>query len=216
MSLPEPVYQFVNLQPPTESKMLVPYTRREIGHADGAANWLGETVATIVSSRDASWDATRYHQAILNFGDSDAAGTWCHHIPYARIMHTLINEMEGRTRQQILDGFRGVGPNFNGGILGALGLPNNTPGFGAGAPALPTDNRVAFDTFVTWACEAICDWPNNQWRGTGLGDNGGRNIDYPVAGSTHHAALVARFTATRAALQAAIPTLSLAHTVNLG
>ncbi|RDB26573.1 hypothetical protein Hypma_005658 [Hypsizygus marmoreus] len=179
--------------------MIIPYTRIDMGQADAGAggNWLNETIGNLVKSRAPSYNNTRFHQAIVQLGDSDAAGTYCHHIPYARIVRALDTGIVGTTRANTITYLQG--------ILQALNLPtvdNTIVGWNT--------CRQGFDTFVTWACESICDWPGNQWLGQGTGDGNGTRIDNPVQGSAHFANLTQRLAASDVTLGNAIPTLDVA------
>jgi hypothetical protein len=155
--------------------MLIPYSRRDLGHDDDApaGDFLAEKIGFIKFSR-ANIPAESKRE-VDSYGDGAPSGAYNHYVPFVRIQNALVPHLEGKKRSEII--------NLLDPVLRALGI----------APSVldPARNRVAFDTWVEWAVEHICDWPRNIYRWpSSTGDSGGTGIDAPTGGPP--AALVER------------------------
>ena len=164
-------------------RMVTPYTRADLGYDDAPA-WLDQQVMVFRHQRAPISGTAK--AAVNAFGDGDGVSTYKHYVPYDRIFKKLSDDMEGMSRGEVIGHLDTVN--------GALGIAD-TSGLD------PQSNRAAFDAWVTWAVESICDWPDNLFRWPSAGDGGGTKVDKPTGAPP--AALTTRLTAAAAALAAA-------------
>lgn len=103
--------------------------------------------------------------AVDGINDGEQAGTYKHYIPYDRIFQKMVADMESMTR---------------GHIIGYLDTALDQLGIGDNSNLEPQKSRVEFDSWVTWAMEEICDWPQNIFRwSASSGDARGTAVDTP-------------------------------------
>jgi len=171
--------------------MLIAYSFGDAGLIDPnqPKKFIDETIYEYVRTRDVPMFYTRYKAAINSFEDFAQTGVYHHHVSYSSIMDKLIWEMNScskqgfnnPTRLEILDYILGVVSSLQGydtsqfemKLVHELGVYDGT--------VPPTSHRLAFDTYLNWACEFISYWPPNMWQGTSQGDGGGTKVDYPKA-----------------------------------
>jgi hypothetical protein len=143
-----------------------PYSAADMGKEE-KAEFSDETIVFLRAARDGM--AKSVKDAVDAFGDGPDDGVYKHCVPYDRIFRTLESNLLGNTRSQCVKLLKGY--------LSGLGIDDGT-GFD------PLSKRIEFDAWFSWAFEAICDWPENIFRGPGSGDAGGTGIDIPSAPSS--------------------------------
>ena len=153
---------------------------------NATGSFLGERIVYFRWQRPGLTHATR--GAVNAIGDNAPNGPYNHYIPYDRIFQKMTGDMAFHTRGQII-GYLDTAAT-------ALGINTDQSNID------PQLSRVAFDSWVTWVMDEICDWPRNIYRWpTSTGDAGGTAVDTP----THApAALTTRLNNAALALNAAI------------
>lgn len=144
--------------------MITPYVYSDHGQVDpgNPADWWHETVIQLRYERgDISTEAKKASAA---FGDDDGTGSHKHFVPWDRIFKGLEDACVGKSRNACHTLLTNT--------LNFLGIAD-TSGLN------PTTSRIAFDAWFSWACESICDWPQNLFRHDSYGDHKGTALDMP-------------------------------------
>ena len=150
-------------------RMVVPYTRKDLGFPDPAATFADETIGLVKYQRPSGMAYSK--------NDGDDTGSIKHHVPWNWIAVNLKLMIEGKTRKQV---YNTLNP-----IREYLGVSNG--GFN------PTAGRAQFDCWVESVFEGICDWEENLFKhSVSSGDGGGTKLDVPGDSGVFYRVDVAR------------------------
>ncbi|MBO3749207.1 DUF4157 domain-containing protein [Streptosporangiaceae bacterium NEAU-GS5] len=162
-------------------RMVTPYTDVDFAQGDPNQDFLQHKVIFLRYQRPSIESAVK--TAVDKFGDNEGVGTYKHCVPWDRIFKGLESTLVGMSRASCVV--------YLGQALAWLQIKDTS-----GLPAI--QNRVQFDAWLSWAVEAICDWPKNIFRGPSAGDQGGTVIDRPTDVS---GALITRLAEARKTLK---------------
>ena len=142
--------------------MITPYVYADLGQQDPNQpnNWLG---ATVVQLRWAREGVRPDVQNAVN--DASGGGVYKHFVPWLRIFRSLEEACMNKTRNECHTVLSNT--------LGNLQI-NDTSGIQCNL------HRAAYDSWYSWAVEAICDWPRNLYQGASHGDHDGQTVDMPT------------------------------------
>ncbi|MFD2673240.1 hypothetical protein [Marinicrinis sediminis] len=144
-------------------RMLIPYTRKDLGFEDTGKEFLKETVAMVKYARPGISGSAK--MIADSFGDGDKEGSYKHYVPHHAIFEKLMPNIQFKTREQIIVYLTGV--------MNKLKIKPS--------PLKPTEIRAAFDAWVEHAVESICDYGGNLYRwSTSSGDGNGTKVDAPT------------------------------------
>lgn len=166
--------------------MLTPYVYSDFNKPDpnNPTGWWGETVIKLVYQRGDI--ATDVKKAVDAFGDGSGKGSYKHFVPWERIFRAVEDACGGKTRNECHTLLTNVMAFL--GVKDASGVD-------------PTQSKIDYNTWFSWAFDAICDWPANLFRGESHGDHKGTALDMPIDYSD---ALKQRLDAARHKLRDAI------------
>jgi hypothetical protein len=147
--------------------MITPYVYADLGQKEpnNPGDWWGETVVLLRYQRPALGHDVK--QAVDAFKDASGDTAYKHFVPWDRIFRTLENACMNKTRNEC--------HTLLNNVLGNLQIKDNSG-------VNPTKHRAEYDSWFTWAVEAICDWPKNVYCGPSYGDHGGTTVDMPKPG----------------------------------
>lgn len=147
-------------------RMLVAYTYLDHGRSDPnqATDWLAQSIASCNYQRSSMTTAVKH--AVDAFADGKNDGEYKHHVPSERIWRAIENLITGRlkTRERIIQFFK---------------LKLEHMGINDDSNLDPRLNVPAFNAWLSWAVDYICDWPDNIYRWPSAGDGRGTQIDVP-------------------------------------
>ena len=160
-------------------RLTVAYTDADLGHPPAVAPAFDdEMVQQVVHVRVGIPLAVR--NAVDAFGDNvTPPNVYKHHVAYNTTFQHIRNLCEPKARTDIVDEL-GVRCDL-------LGIDTNTFG------VVPLANVASFNTWLDSAIVAMCDWPDNIFRGPSTGGN----PDNPTAAHAHFAAVTARLNEAR-------------------
>ena len=159
--------------------MLIVYDYQDLnGSSD--TRWLEEPIVRITHVRSQAFDDPSMREYVSQTdGETDgASGTgnakymFRHYIPYSRI-YAAINDhivLNGLTRRDLYEWLMNACTEL--GIVPDQFLENIQDD--------PLEKRVAYDTWVDWGVNAICQYNDNIFYGPGTGDGGGKKVDEPT------------------------------------
>ncbi|MBE1162505.1 hypothetical protein [Dyella acidiphila] len=127
--------------------LTIGYTANDLGHPIAPVPFAHEVIQHIVYQRASIPAAVK--AAVDHFGDGPAAGTYKHFVGHMVIANNLINRCLNQSRTNIVADLSNILTNINVNIAGLQ----------------PLNNVVAFNTWLDEAFVAICDWPENIFRG---------------------------------------------------
>lgn len=163
--------------------MFVSYTREELNGK--SLHWLDEEIAEIQYVRAYSYEWTATKNWVNQDEHPPVPGRnrqYRHFIPRQKIVDALIVTIasQGMTRKQAFVYLMGV--------IETLEIPPDDH-FSAppdsGFELMQEQERpytiLEYNSWLTWAIEAIADWRGNIYRGFGLGDGNGTKLDVPFS-----------------------------------
>ena len=150
--------------------MFVSYSEGDYQHVDNA--WLQQQIHDIQYVRTSPNNWTLIEKWVQkedgnpsNYGLKSPQ--YKHFVPWKVIFDHLLEQVQGKTRIQAIEYLRAA---------------NNVLQLTEDDLLLTTDpfsNVVAYNTWLTWGFESICNYPRNIYYGVGKGDKRGTTLDIP-------------------------------------
>ncbi|KAK7446727.1 hypothetical protein VKT23_014423 [Stygiomarasmius scandens] len=161
--------------------MFVPYTEQDKQlYPDSKVHWLYDRIAGYYRQRPPISNASR--QMVIDYKDEAKTTMIKHHVPWIRISRQLAEHLckgdngRGMTRAASI--------KYIDRVMETLKMDDETQETLKKPLNIdPEHDRHSYDLWISWAVDAICDWPKNMFQGDSTGDGGGRKVDRPNVGT---------------------------------